>query len=126
VPGRQARKRPMLLIRKRVQWHQAAEVAARDPGRVRAEVRARAADEEVARFRARAVAVVPAEDTEPEAVVPAEVLAEAVPVKAPVGVPVAGPDQAVAKGAAEAAEEKNGAGRLSALIKPADSLLLIK
>jgi len=122
VPGRQARKRPMLLIRKRVQWHQAAEVAARDPGRVRAEVRARAADEEVARFRARAVAVVPAEDTEPEAVVPAEVLAEAVPVKAP----VAGPDQAVAKGAAEAAEEKNGAGRLSALIKPADSLLLIK
>jgi len=122
VPGRQARKRPMLLIRKRVQWHQAAEVAARDPGRVRAEVRARAADEEVARFRARAVAVVPAEDTEPEAVVPAEVPAEAVPVKAP----VAGPDQAVAKGAAEAAEEKNGAGRLSALIKPADSLLLIK
>ena len=118
MPGRQARKRPMLLIRKRVQWHQAAEVAARDPGRVRAEVRARA----VARFRARAVAVVPAEDTEPEAVVPAEVLAEAVPVKAP----VAGPDQAVAKGAAEAAEEKNGAGRLSALIKPADSLLLIK
>jgi len=112
----------MLLIRKRVQWHQAAEVAARDPGRVRAEVRARAADEEVARFRARAVAVVPAEDTEPEAVVPAEVPAEAVPVKAP----VAGPDQAVAKGAAEAAEEKNGAGRLSALIKPADSLLLIK
>ena len=72
------------------------------------------------------MAVVPAEDTEPEAVVPAEVLAEAVPVKAPVGVPVAGPDQAVAKGAAEAAEEKNGAGRLSALIKPADSLLLIK
>ena len=126
MPGRQARKRPMLLIRKRVQWHQAAEVAARDPGRVRAEVRARAADEEGARFRARAVAVVPAEDTEPEAVVPAEVLAEAVPVKAPVGVPVAGPDQAVAKGAAEAAEEKNGAGRLSALIKPADSLLLIK
>ena len=122
MPGRQARKRPMLQIRKRVQWHQAAEVAARDPGRVRAEVRARAADEEVARFRARAVAVVPAEDTEPEAVVPAEVLAEAVPVKAP----VAGPDQAVAKGAAEAAEEKNGAGRLSALIKPADSLLLIK
>lgn len=122
MPGRQARKRPMLLIRKRVQWHQAAEVAARDPGRVRAEVRARAADEEVARFRARAVAVVPAEDTEPEAVVPAEVPAEAVPVKAP----VAGPDQAVAKGAAEAAEEKNGAGRLSALIKPADSLLLIK
>lgn len=122
MPGRQARKRPMLLIRKRVQWHQAAEVAARDPGRVRAEVRARAADEEVARFRARAVAVVPAEDTEPEAVVPAEVPAEAVPVKAP----VAGPDQAVAKGAAEAAEEKNGAGRLSALITPADSLLLIK